>query len=93
MFSELHFGCCDSEVLIVKCKAVSTNVLVAWDELTSIYHWVLKRSTFEQQHAVILGVLWELVVNTNADVKISAAVLSKALVRNCSIQFETTRFV
>ena len=42
--------------------------------------WVLRCSTFEKQHAVILGVLWELVVNSNADVKISAAVLSKALV-------------
>lgn len=37
-------------------------------------------STFEQQHTIILGVLWELVVNSNADVKVSAAVLSKALV-------------
>jgi hypothetical protein len=42
--------------------------------------WVLRCSAFEQQqHAVILGVLWELVVNSNADIKISAAVLSKAL--------------
>jgi hypothetical protein len=36
--------------------------------------------TFERQHGVIVGVLWELVVNSNADVKITAAVLSKALV-------------
>jgi len=53
--------------------------------LTSLCDWILRRSTFEQQHAVILGVLWELVVNSNADVKISAAVLSKALVSDLCI--------
>lgn len=50
-------------------------------------------STFEQQHAVILGVLWELVVNPNADVKISAAVLSKALVSDLRIDAKTESFI
>ncbi|BBM96799.1 hypothetical protein Mp_1g00840 [Marchantia polymorpha subsp. ruderalis] len=36
--------------------------------------------TFNQQHTVIVGVLWELVVNPNANVKSTAAVLFKALV-------------
>ena len=33
---------------------------------------------YEQQHTIILGVLWELVVNSNADVKVSAAVHLKS---------------
>jgi hypothetical protein len=45
--------------------------------------------TFERQHGVIVGVLWELVVNSNADVKITAAVLSKALVGNVELKFAT----
>lgn len=49
--------------------------------------------TFEQHHAVILGVLWELVVNTNADVKISAAVLSKALVGNVELKSATQQVI
>ncbi|KAG0609564.1 hypothetical protein M758_8G193900 [Ceratodon purpureus] len=49
--------------------------------------------TFEQQHAVILGVLWELVVNSNADVKISAAVLSKALVGNVDLKSATQQVI
>jgi hypothetical protein len=49
--------------------------------------------TFEQQHAVILGVLWELVVNPNADVKISAAVLSKALVGNVELKSATQQVI
>lgn len=36
--------------------------------------------TCEEQHSVIVGVLWELVVNTNPDVKISAASIMKVLV-------------
>lgn len=36
--------------------------------------------TCEEQHGVIVGVLWELVVNTNPDVKISAASIMKVLV-------------
>ncbi|KAL3700165.1 hypothetical protein R1sor_018187 [Riccia sorocarpa] len=36
--------------------------------------------TFEQQHNVIVGVLWELVVNPNANVKSTAAVLLRALI-------------
>lgn len=64
---------------------VLKNVLDAWDRLTGLCALILGCSTFEQQHAVILGVLWELVVNSNADVKISAAVLSKALVSELCI--------
>lgn len=41
---------------------------------------LLRCSTFNQQHTVIVGVLWELVVNPNANVKSTAAVLFKALV-------------
>ncbi|KAI5073490.1 hypothetical protein GOP47_0011503 [Adiantum capillus-veneris] len=36
--------------------------------------------TCEEQHAVIVGVLWELVVNSNPDVKISVASIMKVLV-------------
>eukprot|EP00250_Pteridium_aquilinum_P009534 c18734_g1_i1 orf=241-3768(+) len=36
--------------------------------------------TCEEQHTVIVGVLWELVVNSNPDVKISAANIMKVLV-------------
>ena len=37
-------------------------------------------STFEEHHSIIINVLWELVVNSNADVKISAAMIMKILV-------------
>lgn len=37
-------------------------------------------STFEAQQSVVLGVLWELVVNPSALVKVSAAVIFKAMV-------------
>lgn len=41
-------------------------------------------STCEEQHSVIVGVLWELVVNMNPDVKISAASIMKVLVSTSS---------
>lgn len=44
--------------------------------------------TFEE-HAVIVGVLWELVVNPNADVKISAASLLKVLVPYVDVKIAT----
>lgn len=71
---------------------MSKNVLDAWVRLTSLRDWILGCSTFEQQHAVILGVLWELVVNSNADVKISAAVLSKALVSDLCIYSKNLKY-
>jgi hypothetical protein len=40
-------------------------------------------SAFEQHHAAIISVLWELVVNSNADLKISAATIMKILVGAC----------
>lgn len=43
------------------------------------------RSMFDQHLALIVGVLWELIVSPNADVKVSAAVLSKLLVVNAHI--------
>lgn len=45
--------------------------------------------TCEEQHAVIVGVLWELVVNLNADVKISAASIMKILVPYVDVRIAT----
>ena len=48
--------------------------------LNKMINYCLNYSTFEEHHSIIISVLWELVVNSNADVKISAATIMKILV-------------
>ncbi|KAG0631806.1 hypothetical protein M758_1G280600 [Ceratodon purpureus] len=48
---------------------------------------------FEQHLAVIVGVLWELIVSPNADVKVSAAVLSKLLVGRVMLKSATQQII
>lgn len=40
----------------------------------------LLHSTFEEHHAIIFNILWEMVVSSNADMKTEAANLLKVLV-------------
>lgn len=49
--------------------------------------------TFEEHHRIIINVLWEMVVSTNANVKISAANLLKVLVAYVDMKVASTQIL
>lgn len=73
----------------------STMKIGAWNSIRTPEYISSVRflCMFDQHLALIVGVLWELIVSPNADVKVSAAVLSKLLVGKVTLKSATQQII